>query len=272
MITKNVRTIIFTDLDGTLLDYRDYSSSVVAPLVLKLKAGGIIIVFCSSKTRAEQEVYRSRLAINTPFIVENGGAIYINSDYFAFAYEYHRRDGGYRIIELGMPYEQIRQRLDDVRQRNNLSFKGFGDMDTAEVADITGLDMASARLAQQREYSETLNLTGSEKEIRLVLSKIAKTGLEWAKGTRFYSVAYGSNKGRAVRILIELFRRKLEKIKTIGIGDSFNDAPMLAEVDTAVLVQKPGGYWEKMELPNLYKVEGVGPEGWVEAVERLIAL
>ncbi len=270
MIAKNARTIIFTDLDGTLLDYRDYSSSRVAPLVSKLKDGGVVIVFCSSKTRAEQEVYLSRLAINTPFIVENGGAIYISQDYFAFSYEYHRLDGGYHIIELGLPYNEIRRRLDEVRQRNSLSFKGFGDMDTAEVANLAGLDMASARLAQQREYNETLNLTGSEKEIRFILSKIEKAGLEWIKGTRFYSAAYGSNKGKAVRILMELFRRKLGRIKTIGIGDSFNDMPMLAEVDTAVLVQKPGGYWENMELSSLYKVEGVGPEGWVKAIERLI--
>ena len=71
---------------------------------------------------------------------------------------------------------------------------------------------------------------------------------------------------------MELFRRKMGKIKTIGIGDSFNDMPMLAEVDSAVLVQKPGGCWENMELPNLYKVEGIGPEGWVKAIERLVAV
>jgi mannosyl-3-phosphoglycerate phosphatase len=272
MITKNTNTIIFTDLDGTLLDYRDYSSSRVTPLVSKLKERGILIVFCSSKTRVEQEVYRSRLGINTPFIVENGGAIYISRDYFAFSYEYHRMDYGYYIIELGIPYKQIRQRLNKVRHKNNLSFKGFGDMDTAEVADLAGLDVVSARMAQKREYNEALNLTGSEKDIGYTLSKIEKAGLEWVKGTRFYSIAYGGNKGKAVRILMELFKRKMGNIKTIGIGDSSNDIPMLAEVDTAVLVQKPGGHWENIELTNVYKVKGIGPIGWVKAVERLIAV
>ena len=103
MTTKNFQTIIFTDLDGTLLDYKDDSSSRVAPLVSKLKDGGVIILFCSSKTRVEQEVYRKRLGIDTPFIVENGGAIYISRDYFNFAYEYHRLGDGYNVIELGMP-------------------------------------------------------------------------------------------------------------------------------------------------------------------------
>lgn len=272
MIAKNANTIIFTDLDGTLLDYRDYSSSKVAPLVLKLKEVGVLIVFCSSKTRLEQEVYRNRLGINTPFIVENGGAIYIDREYFVFSYEYHRTDDNYLIIEMGMPYKQIRQRINEVRRKKSLSFKGFGDMDTAEIANLTGLDMLSAKMAQKREYNETLNLTGSEKEQRYTLLKIEEAGLEWTKGTRFYSIASGSNKGKAVRILMELFKRKLGNIKTIGIGDSFNDIPMLAEADTAVLVQKPGSYWENIELPNLYKVAGVGPKGWVEAVVKLIAL
>lgn len=272
MITKSTETIIFTDLDGTLLDYKDYSCSRVAPLVSKLKDRGVIVVFCSSKTRAEQEVYQSELGIDTPFIVENGGAVYIKQDYFPFSYEYHRLDGSYNVIELGLPYREIRHRLNEVKHRNNLSFNGFGDMDTAEVANLTGLDMASARLAQQREYNETLNLTGSEKEIGFILSEIEREGLEWVKGTRFYSVAYGSNKGKAVRILTELLRRKLGKIKTIGLGDSFNDVSMLAEVDTPVLVQKPGGYWENIELSGIYKVEGVGPAGWVKAIEGLIEI
>ena len=272
MIAKNTKTIIFTDLDGTLLDYRDYSYSRVAPLVSKLKDRGVIIVFCSSKTRAEQDVYRGRLGINTPFIVENGGAIYIGQDYFPFTYEYHRLDGRYHVIELGLPYKEIRRRLNEIRDSSNLSFKGFGDMDAAEVASITGLDIASAELAQQREYNETLNLTGSEKETGFILSQIERAGLEWVKGTRFYSVAFGSNKGKAVSVLTELFRRKTGKIRTIGVGDSLNDISMLAEVDVPVLVQKPGGCWEDIKLPNLYKVEGIGPEGWVNAIKNLIRL
>ena len=47
---------------------------------------------------------------------------------------------------------------------------------------------------------------------------------------------------------------------------------MLAEVDVPVLVQKPGGCWEQVELPNLYQVNGVGPEGWVKAIENLTGL
>jgi mannosyl-3-phosphoglycerate phosphatase len=266
------KIVIFTDLDGTLLDYYTYSCEMVMPLVTKLKNTGVAIVFCSSKTRAEQEVYRQRLGLDSPFIVEDGGAILIDKGYFSFPYEYHRVIDGYQVIELGMPYEEIRRIINEVRQQNNLTFKGFGDMDAIQVANLTGLDLASARLARKREYEETLNLTGSEPEIGLILSKIEEAGLSLSRGSRFYSVTGGNNKGKAVSVLIELFKRKLGRIKTIGVGDSPNDMPMLAEVNVPVLVQKPGGYWEELEIPNLYRVEGIGPEGWIEAIKNLTGM
>jgi len=52
-------------------------------------------------------------------------------------------------------------------------------------------------------------------------------------------------------------------------SDSGNDMPMLAAVDRPVLVQKPGGFWQEMALTNLYRVEGIGPQGWVKVVAEL---
>lgn len=268
----NTNIVIFTDLDGTLLDHDTYSCEMVMPLVASLSKAGIAIVFCSSKTRVEQEVYRKKLGIASPFIVEDGGAIFISKGYFPFSYEYHRVTRGYQVIELGMPYREIRRILGEIREKNNLAIRGFGDMDAAQIAGITGLDVSQAKLAKKREYEETLNLTGSEQEIRFILSKIEESGLKWSRGGRFYSVSGGSNKGTATSVLIELFSRKLGRIKTIGVGDSLNDVPMLTEVDVAVLVQKPGNYWEEIELPNLHRVDGVGPQGWVKAIEELTEL
>ena len=266
------RAVIFTDLDGTLLDYYTYSCEVVMPLVTRLKRAGIEIVLCSSKTRAEIEMYRKRLGLDTPFIVENGGAIFIDRGYFPFPYGHHRAIGNYRVIELGIAYGEVRRILEGVRRENSLSFRGFGDMDDAQVAALTGLDMASAGRARRREYGETLDLGGSERDIKHILDSIKDAGLNWSRGSRLYSVAGGSDKGIAVRVVTGLYNKKLGKIKTIGVGDSPNDEPMLAEVDFPVLVQKPGGCWENIELPNLYRVEGVGPKGWVEAIKNLTGI
>ena len=266
------RVVVLTDLDGTLLDYDTYSCEVVAPVVARLNRAAVPIVFCSSKTWAEQEVYRRRLGIKAPFIVEDGGAIFIEPGYFPFPYDYHREVGGYQVIELGMPYEEIRRILGQIRQESKLDFRGFGDMDAAEISGITGLNLESAGLARQRCYEEMLSLTGSEPEIGIILRGIEEAGLTWGRGTRFYSVGGGNNKGKAARVVLGLFRRKLGRIKTIGIGDSQNDLPMLAEVEVPVLVERPGNGWQEAEMPGLFRVRGVGPRGWARAVQELVAI
>jgi len=268
----DARTVIFTDLDGTLLDPFTYSYVVAMPLVARLRSRGIPIIFCSSKTRVEQEVYRRKLGIEDPFIVENGGAIFINRGYFPFACEYNRVVGDYHVIELGMPYGEVRKKLKEINEKNNLAIRGFGDMDAVAIANLTGLDVESAKLAKEREYEETLNLEVKEPDIKFILKKIGEAGLQWNRGSRFYSASGKSDKGQATKIVIKLLEKKLGKIKTIGIGDSFNDVPMLSEVDFPVLVQKPGNYWEEIDLQNLYRVSGVGPQGWVRAVEELTGI
>ncbi len=263
------KTVIFTDLDGSLLDPFTYSDAVASPVVASIVNKGIPIIFCSSKTRAEQEIYRRRLGIADPFIVENGGAIFIKQDYFPFAYQYHRVFGNYHVIELGIAYPEIRERLKEISRRHKLAITGFGDMTPAEIANLTGLDLASAKLAQKREYEESLNL--ESEDIDSILPKLAAAGLTWNQG-RLYGVSGGNNKGRATKILIKLFRQKLGRIKTIGIGDSPNDLPMFAEVDFPVLVQKPGHGWEKTDLPGLYRVQGEGPRGWIRAIRELTGI
>ena len=262
--------VLFTDLDGTMLDSVTYSYEKALPLIELLKQKSIPIVFCSHKTRAEQEVYRQELGIPDPFIVENGGAIFIPQGYFSFSFDYDGDLGEYRVIKLGMPYAEIRRMLERVRAEVGVDFRGFGDMSAEEVAKDAGLDLEAARRAKKREYDETVKPVDNPEEMNKVLKAIKKAGLNYTHGGRYYGVMGANDKGRAVDILAKLFRRKLGQVETVGIGDSGNDLPMLAVVDIPVLVQKPGGWWEDIGLPRLSRTEGVGPEGWSRAIEEII--
>ncbi len=264
------KKVVFTDLDGTLLDRVTYSYDKALPSIEYLRQRKIPLVFCSAKTRAEQEVYRRELSISAPFIVENGGAIFIPYGYFPFDFHYHKTRGRYSVIELGMSYQDIRVILERMRSELGLKFKGFGDMSPEEVAAETGLDLDAARRAKEREYDETVKLEGSPEEIDRVLNAIKQAGLNWTHGGQFYDAMGTSDKGKATTILIDLFRKKLGQVETVGIGDSLNDLPMLSVVDIPVLVQKPEGVWEETGLLYLHKVKGVGPEGWARAIEEII--
>ena len=272
-----MRQIVFADLDGTILDLVTYSYEKSLAGINRLKGMGVPLIFCSAKTRAEQEVYRRKLGIFHPFIVENGGAIFIPRGYFPFSFEYHKSVAELLVIELGTPYKEVRQLLVKVRKEGGFQFRGFGDMSDGEVAGETGLDIESAKLAKQREYDETVVVASEAKqshisagEIDKFLQKIKQAGLNWTHGGRFYSIMGDNDKGKAVKIVTGLYREMWGEIETIGLGDSLNDLPMLSVVDIPVLVQKKDRSWESIDLPRLRRIQGIGPEGWSRAIEEII--
>jgi len=132
-----------------------------------------------------------------------------------------------------------------------------------EVAKITGLSLEMARLAKNREFSETVV------EIDEEALKTLEKDFNVLIGGRFIHV-YGkeADKGKAVEILTELYRSKYGDVITIGIGNSYTDIPMLKSVDIPALVKNPDG-WIDVDF-DVYKAKGVATDGWVEVIERFV--
>ena len=89
------------------------------------------------------------------------------------------------------------------------------------------------------------------------------------KGGTCYHITGKNDKGKAVRILTDLFMRKFSEIITYGLGDSENDFSMLRAVNKAYLIQKPNGSFASKEFKG---IEGVGPEGWNKAILGLLKI
>jgi mannosyl-3-phosphoglycerate phosphatase len=264
-----MKQIIFTDLDGTLLDSKTYSYEESLAAINRLMKNGIPIIFCSAKTRAEQEIYRRELGLFHPFVVENGSAIFIPRGYFPFPLDYHKTVDDLLVVELSIPRSRVRKLLAKIGRENDLRFKGFGDMSAAEVAEITGLNLESAKLAQQREYDEPVEFDSSGHDVSEFLAKLGEAGLNWSHGGRLHHIMGGGGKGKAVEILSGLYRKMWGETRTVGLGNGLNDLPMLSQVDIPVLVQKRGHSWEDIDLPRLRRVVGVGPEGWSRAIAEV---
>lgn len=264
--------VIFTDLDGTLVDHATYSYEAALPALSGLKEKKIPLIFCTSKTRAEIEVYLAELDVADPFISENGGAIFIPHGYFSVDYVISRKNDTYDIIELGVGYETLRDFLIRIRNSEGFDVIGFGDMDESEISEDTGLDIESARLAKMREYDEAFKFIGSKAQVSRLVESIRSYGLNYTRGGRYWHIIGDNDKGKAVRILSDIFRRQFGKIKTIALGDSLNDLPMLQAVDMPFLVQKPGGVYDPgIQDDNIQKVEGIGPSGWNAAILSVLS-
>ncbi|MFC2163759.1 HAD-IIB family hydrolase [Acidobacteriota bacterium] len=268
--TSNRQLLIFSDLDGSLLDDTNYSYEPALPAITALRERDIPLVFCTSKTRAEIEPLRTKLNNTHPFISENGGAIYIPREYFLKKWKNDREDEKYLIIELGTPYTQIRKIMDQIQQKSGVQIRGFGDLVDKEIALFCDFSEEDARLAKQREYDEPFFL--EDKGHLLKIKEIAaQANLQITRGGRFFHLMGKNDKGKATRKLREIYEAEKGPCTTIGIGDSLNDMPMLNNVDYPVLLQKSDGkYDESINWENLIHAPGMGPTGWRDAIISLL--
>ncbi len=267
---------IFTDLDGTLISHIDYSFGPVKPLFQHLKAAQVPIVLASSKTRGEIEVYRKRMQIEDPFIVENGGAIFIPRGYFTRSIPSAITKEDYECIQFGKPYSDLLVVFRALQKELKLNIIGFHQMDVTKIVELTGLSDEEARLSAQREYDEPFIVLedASETSFSALIALARAHGCKIVKGGRFFHLAGSSSKGRAVRILKRLFRENRGIESFLGLGDSENDLTMLANVDVPILIQKPDGTYDPrilQKLPHVIKSPAPGPEGWLASVAEQIA-
>jgi len=265
------RLIVFTDLDGTLLDGETYSFEPALPALKLLKEKEIPLIICSSKTKREIEYYRRKLDNHDPFISENGGGIFIPAGYFKFQISNFKSEenGKYRIIRLGAKYSDLRKAIIELRQEG-FNIKGFGDMTAEELAGIANMSIDEAKMAKERDFDEPFIFSDNEEELQRLFESIRAMGFNYTQG-RFFHILGNSDKGKAVSILTELYKRKFNEITTIAIGDSPNDIPMLEKVDYLIIVQKPdGSYDQRIKAPNIIKADGIGPDGWNKAISGLV--
>ncbi len=268
------KLIIFTDLDGTLLDYSNYSFEAALPALDLIRERNIPLIICSSKTRKEIEHYRNKLSNLHPFITENGGGIYVPEDYFNFIMQDSQfkieEAAGYKLIRLGAAYPDLRKALQKLRYEG-FDVKGFGDMTGEEVTVVTGLSIEEAEMAKQRDFDEPFLVKGSGEDTERLLERIQGMGFNYTQG-QFFHILGNSDKGKAVSILTDLYRKQYGGTVTVAIGDSPNDIPMLNRVDHPVVVRKHDGtYDRRINMPGVVKADGIGPCGWNSAVRKMIS-
>lgn len=251
--------LLFTDLDGTLLDHHTYAWDEARPALERLRRLGVPWIMVSSKTRAEIEYWRSATGNAHPFIVENGGAAYVPPGCLADV----------QAIEWGTRYAQLVADLAEASRESGCRVHGFHTMSEEEVAHVTDLPLWQAKLARQREYDEPFLVLDEERAPALTRA-IEARGRRWTRGGRFWHILGANDKALAVGELIRLYRNACGAVRTIGLGDGLNDAAFLNVVDVPVLIRSPRVAELQALVPRGRVTETPGPHGWNQAVLELV--
>ena len=268
------RLVVFTDLDGTLLDHESYSFTPAAEALALLATEGIPLVLCSSKTRAEIEMLQQDLEVAHPFLSENGGALFLPRKYFPFPISDGRSIAGYDALEFGLPYYRLVETLHRVANESDIPVVGFSDMTIEEVAKECKLSLMVARLAKLREYDEPFRILDSGLPARSRLFKaLHRAGLRCTRGGRYNHLTGVTDKGLGVRTLKSLYERAWGKVVAVGLGDSLNDLSLLQEAEIPIVVQNPASDAAARllrKVPTARLTDVPGPQGWNDAILEVV--
>ena len=250
------KLMVFTDLDGTLLDHDTYRWDAASEALRLLRNNKCAVILASSKTAAEISTLRSALEFSAwPAIVENGAGVLSPGDEDA-------RDD--------QQYQRIRQALDTIPQDLRAQFRGFGDLTMDEVATLTGLPTEQAARAKQRCFSEPGQWTGTDDDKTRFLAHLASHKITAQQGGRFLTLSHGGNKADRVAELISTYHPQ----HTVALGDAPNDRAMIEAADVGVVVANPDG--QKIgrlageDTGRILRTQRAGPRGWNAAMLMLL--
>lgn len=273
------KLIIFTDLDGTLLDHDSYSYASSQEALEKIKETDTPLIFLTSKTQDEVIRLQSELEINDPFAVENGEGIYIPEAYFPFPLEealhtYQvRKENNFFIIEFGMRFEESKKILAEVSQEAGVGIILQSSMTPEEFAQSTGLSVSDAKRSLARQYIEGFSITGSPEEkaekMQRMREGLQKKGYDLTSGGRFGWIEGKGSKRKAVEILRRLYELQYTDVVTVGIGDGPNDLEFIEQCNHGYLVANPKKVIE-VDSDKVEKVDEPGPKGWNKVVLSLL--
>ncbi|MGV6847855.1 MAG: HAD-IIB family hydrolase [Marinibacterium sp.] len=254
--------IIFTDLDGTLLDHDSYDWSPAAPLLTRLTQAGIPVVLASSKTAAEMVPLREAMGLSRwPMICENGAGI-VPAGAKAVA---DGRD------QIGEDYAGLRAALERIEPDLRRRFEGFGDMGTDRIAEVTGLPAGRAGLAAERAFSEPGLWHGDVDGEAALIAALAGEGVVARRGGRFLTLSRGGTKADRMGEISARFGSP----RTIALGDAPNDAEMLEAADHGIVVANPHGpglpRLAGEETGRIRRTSVAGPCGWTAGLTDVLS-
>ena len=259
--------IIFTDLDGTLLDHHNYSYAAAETCLDYLRINKIPLIFTSSKTAVEIESLCLQLKFYHPFIAENGGLLSIPENYFITEAQ---PTENYHKTVIGVDRKVIGNVLSPLK--SSFKFISFNEMSIDELIEQTGLGRQQAVYANQRDATEPLLWLDNETKLDEFKKILAQSNLRLVSGGRFHHVMGKHDKATTMSLLIKKFRNYYSnEVISIALGDSPNDLEMLKTADYSILIPNPNAPKLCVENhANLVYAQHAGPQGWNESLLALL--
>lgn len=254
-MTPPLRGLLFTDLDGTLLDFTTYQPSAGARAALsKLARAGVLTVPVSSKTAVEVLPLCHELDLPGLAVVEGGPVVIAE-------------DGSLAVT--GPLRAELVNILGELRS-DGWDLRGMSEMSVEEMVELTGLSPEGAQRAMTRLASEPFLVTiGGPSRTEPDLRRQARSrGAGVVRGGRFWHLlGDGIDKATGVKAVVQTMALG-RPLPTAAVGDAWNDLSMLAWAELGFIL---GSSVEDADLPaGIRRVKSAGPDGFAEVADRVL--
>ena len=255
--------VIFTDLDGSLLHRDTFKFDSIKDYIKNLINGGIIIIPNSSKTEVEIEKFNEELGIELPFISENGSLIQglnlINRNYPNKIILSRQKEELIKIFYTKVP-EKIRNKCFLISK-----------MDKKKQEEIFGQKGDQLKDVLNRNYTLPFLFNGEKTEKNKLLKILNSNSLTLQEGGRVSNLCDNVDKIKSMNRVIKILKKTEEKIKTIAVGDNYNDLDMLKNSDVPCLVFNDQFKLDQINIDNLIFSNKSSPEGWADVIKKALA-
>lgn len=271
--------VIFTDLDGTLLNHYDYSWKPACKALTEVKKHDIPIIINTSKTRSEVNTLLIELPLEKqPFVVENGSAIVFPNITDELLSNIKNKPQ-YQLIDnqhawvFGENRQLLCDWLTNIKREKGYLLESYQDWSTETIITKTGLSEHQALESQKKEFSEPFQWFDTHEKLSDFICDAQSQGYAVLKGGRFFHLQGAVSKSSALDFYSThkgtLFPNA-DILKLIALGDNHNDVHMLNRADLAICIKSPANDFPSVRNPAVLYSEKLGPQGWNEEVLNLL--
>ena len=259
---KKIIVLIFTDLDGSILDRDTFKFDKIKGYINDLLSQGIHIIPNSSKTEKEILDFNQELGFNLPFISENGSVIH--------SLDLLHPNLPSKIVLSREKEELIKIFKDKVPEYLKEKCKLISEMDKKKQIDIFGLTKNKLKNALDRKYTSPFIFEGNKIE-KNKLSRILKvSSLTLQEGGRVLNLCDNVNKVKSMNRVTRIYKKIESNIKVIAVGDNHNDLDMLKNSDIPCLVFNDRFRLDRINIDNLIFSNKPSPEGWADVIKMAL--
>lgn len=240
----------------------------IALAMIPIKQANIPILLYSSRTYEEMIWWCGELAIHHPFIVENGGALYVPNNYlklnlkdFSVANDHHQLTFGSTRSTI----ENVTYKLAKVTG-TNLDNDIQSPLDLADYWDI---ELFEAERQMSRNFSQMIAKTNEVSDLSDMFKHlVAQQGLDIIENEQAFYIGNFSII-EPIRYWIDFLKLQFADLQVFTLTNVANDKPILELSDESFLLKKDDE-WQPVLLDNLNLINGSTIGGLKQVIAALM--